>query len=122
MTVPLGVSKVGPTKVCKLLKSLCGLKQASRKWYERLTILLLDLGFKQAHSDHSLFTHITPSSYTALLIYVDGIVLVGDSLTEIATIKSTLDKAFGIKDLDLLKFFLGLEVAHSSKGISLCQR
>lgn len=122
MSIAPGVDNAGPHKVCKLLKSLYGLKQANCKWYERLTILLLDLGYKQAHADHSLFTHITPSSYTALLIYVDDIVLVGDSLQEITKIKQTLDHHFGIKDLGLLKFFLGIEVAHSTTGISLCQR
>lgn len=122
MRMPPGIDNTNPSKVCKLLKSLYGLKQASRKWYERLSNLLTDLGFQQAHADHSLFTYITPSSYTVLLIYVDDIVLAGDSVTEINKVKKILDSTFGIKDLGLLKFFLGIEVAHSSKGISLCQR
>ncbi|MCI06346.1 retrovirus-related pol polyprotein from transposon TNT 1-94, partial [Trifolium medium] len=61
-------------------------------------------------------------SFTVLLIYVDDIVLVGNSMPEITRIKSNLDNQFGIKDLGILKFFLGLETAHSSCGISLCQR
>jgi len=65
MTLPLGLPSTSPNKVCKLLKSLYVLKQASRQWYERLSCLLLDLGFKRAHADHSLFTHITSSSYMA---------------------------------------------------------
>lgn len=115
MSMPPGFDSVGPHKVCKLLKSLYGLKQASRKWYERLTTLLLNFGYKQAHADHSLFTHITTTSYTALLVYVDDIVIVGDSIAEVSKIKQLLDQSFGIKDLGLLKFFLGLEVAHSTK-------
>lgn len=122
MAIPPGFSGFSSHKVCRLLKSLYGLKQASRKWYERLSTLLLTMGFQQAHADHSLFTHITSTTYTALLIYVDDIVLVSDSTHEISKIKEALDNTFGIKDLGLLKFFLGLEVAHSSKGISLCQR
>jgi len=55
-------------------------------------------------------------------VYVDDVVLAGNSLTEFTTIKSILHDKFKIKDLGLLKYFLGLEVAHSSKGISLCQR
>lgn len=57
MSMPPGIASTGPNKVCRLLKSLYGLKQASRKWYERLSNLLIQLGFTQAHSDHSLFTH-----------------------------------------------------------------
>jgi hypothetical protein len=57
-----------------------------------------------------------------LLIYVLDIVLVGNSIPEIIRIKSILDNQFGTKDLGILKFFLGLETAHSSRGISLCQR
>lgn len=123
MAIPPGVPSPGPNKACKLLKSLYGLKQASRKWYERLTHLLVtQLGFQQAHSDHSLFVHHDESHFTALLIYVDDIVLVGNSMDAISHIKLTLDQQFGIKDLGVLKFFLGLEAAHSSRGITLCQR
>lgn len=122
MSIPQGVHGVPPNKVCKLLKSLYGLKQASRKWYERLSTLLLGLGFKQSHSDHSLFTNISSTSYMALLIYVDDIVLVGDHLAPLTSVKKVLDANFGIKDLGTLKFFLGLEVVHSPREISVCQR
>lgn len=123
MVIPPGVSTSGPNKACKLLKALYGLKQASRKWYERLsTLLTSQLGFHQVHSDYSLFVHHTDSHFTALLIYVDDIVLVGNSMSKISQIKLTLDQQFGIKDLGSLKFFLGLEAAHSTHGISLCQR
>ena len=55
-------------------------------------------------------------------MYVDDIILVRNTLTEFASIKKMLDEKIKIKDLDLLKYFLGLEVAHSARGISLCQR
>jgi len=55
-------------------------------------------------------------------VYVDDIILAGDSLTEFEDIKSILHASFKIKDLGQLKYFLGLEVAHSKLGISLCQR
>ena len=45
MTVPPGVSTSKPNQVCKLSKSLYGLKQASRKWYEKLTGLLINNGY-----------------------------------------------------------------------------
>lgn len=48
--------------------------------------------------------------------------LVGDCLEDLTNVKTVLDSNFGIKDLGTLKFFLGLEVAHSPQGITLCQR
>lgn len=54
-------------------------------------------------------------------MYADDIVLVGNFLGVISSIKDTLHKHFGIKDLGTLKFFLGLEATHSSRGISLCK-
>lgn len=66
---------------------------------------------KQAHADHSLFTHITSSSYMTLLVYVDYFVLVGTHLDELNKIKGILDQNFDIKDLGILKLSLGLEVS-----------
>jgi hypothetical protein len=122
MIVPPGVPHSNPNQVCKLHKSLYGLKQASRKWYERLTSVLIINGYKQASSDHSLFLKSTSSSFTILLVYVDDVILAGNSLEEFKSIKHILHNTFQIKDLGILKYFLGIEVAHSSSGISLCQR
>lgn len=55
------------------------------------------------------------------MVYVNDVILGGKSLSESAAIKTTLLKAFKIKDLGMLNYFLGLEVAHSKLGISLCQ-
>jgi hypothetical protein len=121
MTPPPNID-AKPNQVCKLVKSLYGLKQASRKWYEKLTSILVSHHYKQAPSDHSLFIKQTSTSFTILLVYVDDILLAGNSLSEFAHIKQVLHTAFKIKDLGILKYFLGLEVAHSKSGVSLCQR
>lgn len=65
---------------------------------------------------------IIPCSSTLLLVYVDDIILAGDSLDEFTSIKQLLDVKFKIKDLSQLKFFVRLEVVHSALGLSLCQR
>ncbi|GAU30899.1 hypothetical protein TSUD_381130 [Trifolium subterraneum] len=122
MIIPDGVFVSKPNQVCKLLKSLYGLKQASRKWYEKLTSLLFKEGYKQSTSDYTLFTLSNQDNFTALLIYVDDIVLTGTCLSEINRIKTILDTNFIIKDLGIVKYFLGLEVAHSKEGISVSQR
>ena len=87
-----------------------------------MTSLLISNGYKQATSDASLFTKKVYASFTILLVYVYDIILAGDSLTDINFIKNVLHQPFKIKDLGTLKYFLGLEVAHSQSGISLCQR
>ena len=122
MTIPPSVPLSHSNQVCKLTKSLYGLKQASRKWYEKLTTILLSNGYKQAASDASLFIKSTHSSFTILLVYVDDVILAGKTLSEFTLIKGVLHDAFKIKDISQLKYFLGLEVAHSTSGISLCQR
>ena len=60
--------------------------------------------------------------FTALLVYVDDIVITRNDPTCVAALKSLLDHKFGIKDLGSLKYFLGLEIARSEKGISVNQR
>lgn len=111
-----------PGQVCRLVKSLYGLKQASRQWFEKLTTSLQAQGFTNAHVDHTLFTKSNSTSFTTIFLYVDDIILACTSLTVFDNLKIALDKTFHIKDLGQLKFFLGLEVARSSKGITLCQR
>jgi hypothetical protein len=122
MKIPEGVHCSNPNMVCKLQKSLYGLKQASRKWYEKLTSLLIKEGYIQSTSDYSLFTSSKAVKFTALLVYVDDIILAGDSIDEFDRIKGVLDAAFKIKNLGQLKYFLGLEVAHSKLGIVVSQR
>jgi len=118
MELPPRLQPIGNNQVCRLHKSLYGLKQVSRQWYE----FLLLHGYKHTNVDHSLFIKIINSKITILLIYVDDIVLAGDDLQEIKSITTLLDQAFKIKDLGNLTYFLSLEVARNAKGIHLSQR
>lgn len=70
MQVPQGYSQtLPPNTVCKLQKSLYGLKQANRKWFEKLTIFLISLGFKQSIVDTSLVTLQKGQTFLSLLVY-----------------------------------------------------
>ncbi|XP_014506550.1 uncharacterized protein LOC106766331 [Vigna radiata var. radiata] len=122
MQPPPGLNIHNEGQVCKLTKSLYGLKQANRQWFEKLSSYLTFVNYNQSKSDHSLFIKRTATGFTALLVYVDDNVLAGNSMEEINCIKELLHKKFRIKNLGELKYFLGLEVARSKKGIHLCQR
>ena len=58
----------------------------------------------------------------ALLVYVDDILIANNDPQSLVDLKFVLDKQFKLKGLGSLKYFLGLEVARSEKGISFCQR
>ena len=122
MKPPPGLSLPQPNLVCKLNKSLYGLKQASHNWNQKLTLELLLLGYTQSSADHSLFVKKSASDITALLVYVDDVVLTGNSIAEINAVKAHLHSRFHIKDLGPIKYFLGLEVSRSLDGLVLNQR
>ncbi|CAL1356539.1 unnamed protein product [Linum trigynum] len=122
MKVPQGFAQPGDTRVCRLRKSLYGLRQASRNWYTKFTEALLEFGFTVSKADHSLFLFQARDVFVAILIYVDDVVLTGNDPATIARVKEFLHHKFSIKDLGVLKYFLGIEVARSPDGIVLSQR
>ncbi|XP_028787652.1 uncharacterized protein LOC114743599 [Neltuma alba] len=65
---------------------------------------------------------VSSASFTVILVYVDDVILASNDISEITRIKQLLDKAFTIKDLGALRYFLGLELARSKEGIFLSQR
>lgn len=122
MTLPPSFGRKGETRVCKLNKSLYGLNQASRQWFIKLSNALKAAGFHQSWSDYSLFVRSRHGNFVALLVYVDDVILAGNNLHEIEETKQFLSQCFKLKDLGQLKYFLGIEVARSKRGITLCQR
>lgn len=124
MSLPPGI-RTSPTdgpKVCRLLKSIYGLKQASRQWYAKFTAALLEIGFRQSWHDYALFTLRHHSTVVAVLLYVDDMLITGNSESAIAQVKSHLSSRFHMKDLGQAKYFLGIEIARSASGICLSQR
>lgn len=122
MSPPPGLRRQGENLVCRLHKSLYGLKQASRQWFAKFSIAIQAAGFVQSKADYSLFTHRKGKSFTSLLIYVDDILITGNDVNAISALKQFLHNHFRIKDLGNLKYFLGIEVSRSKKGISISQR
>lgn len=127
MSLPLGYKHASTTSnsqpmVCKLIKSLYGLKQASRQWNVKLTEILSILGFVQSKAYYSLFTKGTGNNFIALLVYVDDILIAGPHIELITQFKKDLSSYFKFRDLGILKYFLGIEIARSTDGIFISQR
>ncbi|XP_042978944.1 uncharacterized mitochondrial protein AtMg00810-like [Carya illinoinensis] len=121
MKLPPGYLVKGKDKVCKLKRSLYGLKQASRQWHAKFSSSLLSFGFIQSRANYSLFTKQSGHSFLALVVYVDDIVVASNDPQAVSDLKSFVLTKFMIKDLGILKYFLGLEVARNFIGIHLCQ-
>lgn len=86
MSIPPGFERKQGNYVCKLLKSLYGLKQASRQWNSKFSQALIHDGFTQSY-DNSLFVPQQGVVITLLLLYVDDIVITGNDKAAILTLK-----------------------------------
>ena len=109
-------------KVCRLKKSLYGLKQSPRVWFDKFRRTVCGMGYTQCNGDHMLFYKHRGIFITIMAVYVDDIVITGDDVEEIKCLKESLGKAFKVKDLGLLRYFLEIEIARLPKGIVLSQR
>lgn len=84
--------------VCKLEKSLYGLKQSPRQRYKRFDAYVLKIGFKRSEFDACLyFNDIKSGCEVDLLLYVDGIMLAGPSKSQIKELKDLLKSEFDMK-------------------------
>ncbi|KAL0413889.1 UNVERIFIED_CONTAM: Retrovirus-related Pol polyprotein from transposon RE1 [Sesamum radiatum] len=107
--------------VCKLERSLYGLKQASRQWNVEFKRSLQKYGFSQLGHNHCLFTKTTDTGLMALLVYVDDVLISGPSLSNIQGVKAYLHELFTIKDIGNARYFLGFEIARDTIGTYICQ-
>src|ERR1044072_6265331 len=110
-------------KVCRLQKSLYGLKQSPRAWFGKFSKVIQEFGMIRCEADHSVFLRCSSSNqFIYLVVYVDDIVITGDDHTGIQELKQHLFKHFQTKDLGQLRYFLGIEVAQSKAGIAISKR
>ena len=108
-------------KVCRLKKSLYGLKQSPSAWFDRFTKSIQQYGYKQARADHTLFYRSLSEKIMIVIVYVDDIVVTGNDRVEIERIKKKLACDFEMKDLGDLRNFLKMEVARNKNEISVSQ-
>ncbi|CAI7799606.1 unnamed protein product [Closterium sp. NIES-54] len=100
----------GSARVCRLKKTIYGLKQAPKCWYARLVEALEALGFKVSGCDESLFMTEGEEEKVFLLVYVDDILLFSPSLERIKEVQGKLKETFQCKALGPVGYYLGLHV------------
>ncbi|CAA7036575.1 unnamed protein product [Microthlaspi erraticum] len=122
MKQPTGFQdKDNPDAVCKLNKAIYGLKQAPHTWYNELHTFLLQSGFKNSIADASLFIYNKDGVLLYMLVYVDDIIITGNSQPHISRFITSLSQRFSLKDLGDLSYFLGIEVKRTKAGLHLTQ-
>ena len=97
--------------ICRLNKSLYGLKQAPRQWYNKFESFMTNLGYHKAQADQCVFMkRYVEGDFIIPLLYVDDMLIVGNSTNRIALLKKTLSKSFAMKDLGPAKQILGIKI------------
>jgi hypothetical protein len=107
-------------KVCKLNRSLYGLKQAAATWYKTIsTVFVKKLGFKHCTSDSCIFVRFDGSNAVYIALYVDDLLIGAKSRETIEVIKSELESEFKLKTLGQARFILGMEVDYNREAKQL---
>jgi len=123
MEQPLGyVDQTHPNLVCRLKKALYGLKQAPRAWPDKIGQYFVTSGFQTSNVNFSLYVKKTDHGIVVIVIYVDDLIIIGNSDANIFDLKKLLKQKFEMKDLGELRYFLSIEVIQFPKGIWLLQR
>ncbi|GKA30720.1 retrotransposon protein, putative, ty1-copia subclass [Tanacetum coccineum] len=112
-----------PNHVCKLKRSIYGLKQASRQWNKRFDDEIKKFGFTQNRDEPCVYLKASGSYIAILILYVDDILLMGNNIPMLQDVKSYLGKCFAMKDLGDAAYILGIKIYRdrSKRLIGLCQ-
>nr|GFA11267.1 hypothetical protein [Tanacetum cinerariifolium] len=112
-----------PNRVCKLKRSIYWMKQASRQWNKRFDDEIKKFGFTQNRNEPCVYIKASGSNITFLILYVDDILLMGNSIPMLQSVKTYLGKCFDMKDLGEAAYIIGIKIYRdrSKRLIGLCQ-
>nr|GEZ08638.1 hypothetical protein [Tanacetum cinerariifolium] len=96
-----------PNHVCKLKRSIYGLKQASRQWNKIFDDEIKKFGFTQNSDEPCVYLKASGSYIAILILYVDDILLMGNNMLMLQDVKSYLGRSFAMKDLGEAAYILG---------------
>ena len=110
-------------KVCKLLRSIYGLKQSSRQWYIRFHQAIISFDFEMIDEDHCVYVKRSKEKFVILSLYVDDILLASNNKEYVQIIKEWLSSNFDMKDMGEAAYILGVKIERdrSKKMLALSQ-
>ena len=116
MQQPEGYIKPGSEHlVCKLERSLYGLKQSPRCWNKAFHNYLVKIGFKQTTADPCVYVR-EGNTLTIVAVYVDDLIILAENDDEMKSIKADLTKKFKMKDMGELHYCLGINILQDKKN------
>ena len=110
------IAKGQERKVCKLLRSIYGLKQASRSWNQRFDQAIKTFGFEQNVDEPCVYKRIKDGKVVFLILYVDDILLIGNDVGNLSSVKLWLHQQFDMKDLGEANYVLGIRLFRDRKN------
>ncbi|GJR64177.1 retrotransposon protein, putative, ty1-copia subclass [Tanacetum coccineum] len=111
MVQPEGfVNHKHPRQVCKLQRSIYGLKQASRSWNKRFDEEIKKYSFTQNPDEPCVYKRDSESIIVFVILYVNDILLMGNNIPMLQDVKSCLGKCFAMKDLGEAAYILGIKI------------
>ena len=111
MTQPEGfVDPENEGKICKLQRSIYGLKQASRSWNLRFDEAVKEFGFIKNEDEPCVYKKASGSNIVFLVLYVDDILLIGNDIPTMQEVMAWLGKCFSMKDLGDAAYILGIKI------------
>ena len=97
-------------KICKLKRSIYGLRQAAWSWNICFDEVIVDLGFIKNEEDYCLYKKSSGSSVVFLILYVDDILLIRNDDLMLNSVKESLNGKFSMKDLGEAVYILGIKI------------
>ncbi|CAI7919061.1 unnamed protein product [Closterium sp. NIES-53] len=108
-----------PNRVCQLLKSLYGIKQAPRLWQQHLHTRLIRIGFKQLPHDQGMYRLSKNADYILLIVYVDDLLYIGSTDDIITWFEGELQKDLTLTVSSTVTQYLGLNIREEENAIYL---
>ena len=109
--------------VWRLLKTLYGLKQGAKNWYDMLYRVLVELGFKRTEADHGVFYKQVGKDAIVLAVHVDDCMVAGSSKMLVSKLKVDMNEKYKLTDLGPANWLLGIKIGHdlANRTMSLSQ-